>query len=218
MFCRFLILLTTLLIATVSTFGQEPPTPVAEASPTSNPPVRRRTFDQFDLSNGVGIKSTATSGVKTPPAVVEQVDQQTYIGIARMVNFAADIEAEFRSTDGIAIDASDHFEPYRVLARKIPALYRITEVYRSGLLDEVPLTNSANVELLTQNQGLIIEITKIAFATDAQLAQNQAVVIPTAEKFGVANRPVVKRPLLYAMFARLNKDFSRLMTQVAVAK
>ncbi len=135
-----------------------------------------------------------------------------------MVKYAASIESEYRSADGMTIDPRDHFEPYRVLSRKLPALYRIMEMFRAGLLEQPVMTSPANIALLNQNQQVLGEMQMIVNSSEAQLARNQPKLLPIAERHGAPTYPVEKRPLLTAMFVRLNGNFASLLTQVAVKK
>ena len=116
------------------------------------------------------------------------------------------------------IDPRDHFEPNRVLSRKLPALYRIMEMFRAGLLDQPVLTNPANLAILSQNQQVIGEMQMIVNSTDEQLARNQPKLLPIAKRYGAPANPVEKRPLLTAMFVRLNGNFASLLSQVTVKK
>ena len=213
---RVVIVVGTFLIAATTALAQEPPTPIAEPSPTPKPATKRRAFDQFDLSTGPG-RSSSNPRVAAS-TITEFVDQGTYDGIARMVRYATQIESEYRSTEGVTIDPSNHFEPYRVLSRKLPALFRITEMYRAGLLDQPVLNDPSNVALLSQNQQILVEMQMISNSTETQLTRNQPKLIPIAERYGAPTYPVEKRSLLTAMFARLNENFSRLIHQVAVRK
>jgi hypothetical protein len=217
---RLALIAAFVLVISSIAVAQTPQSESPEPSPTPKPPVKRRTFDQFDLSNGIGggLSSSNRVGPASTPAVTELVDQGTYDGIAQMVKYAAQIESEYRSTDGVTIDRADYFEPYRVLSRKLPALYRIMEMFRAGLLEQPVLTNPANVALLNQNQQILAETQMIANSTDAQFARNQPKLLPIAERYGAPTYPVEKRPLLTAMFVRLNGNFSRLIGQVAVRK
>jgi hypothetical protein len=92
------------------------------------------------------------------------------------------------------------------------------EMFRAGLLEQPVLTNPANVALLNQNQQIVAEMQMISNSTEAQFARNQPKLMPIAERYGAPTSPVEKRPLLTAMFGRLNGNFSRLMLQVAVRK
>jgi len=192
----------------------------SQANPAPTPAAKRRTFDQFDLSSGVqvGPSSSAVRNTASVPAVIEPVNRNTYDGIVRMVDYAMQTESEFRSTDGMVIDASDYFEPYRVLSKKLPALFRITEIYRVGLLDEAALKNPVNLALLMQSQEMISEMIMIVNSSEAQLARNQAKLTPIAEKYGASSNLVEKRPLLTAMFRRLNAVLARVVSQTVVAK
>ena len=209
---RILILVAIFVLTVTAGVAQDAP-PKTEPAPTPKPAVKRRTFDQFDLSNGV------RSGPGTPsPTVIEFVDSQTYDGIARLVKYSASIETEYRSSEGVTIDPSDHFEPYRVLGRKLPALYRISEMFLAGLLDQPVMTNAANIEMLKQNQQIIADLQMISNSSNLQMARNQPKLVPIAERYGAPTYPVEKRPLMNAMFVRVNGNFSRLMSQVAVKK
>jgi len=214
-----LIAIKVTIAATVAgAIAQEATSPQPLPSPAPKP-VKRRSFDQFDVSGGIRVGSPAGVGEGVPAAAfTERVDQQTYDGIVRMVEYAKNMELEYQGSEGMVIDPADHFEPYRVLSRKLPALYRIIEMFRAGMLDQPVLTNSGNTGLLNQNQLIIAEMQMISNSTEAQLARNQAKLLPIAERYGAPKDPVEKRPLLAAMFGRLNENFSRLMRQVTVAK
>jgi hypothetical protein len=210
------ILIVAIVTLAITGLAQEPTSPPAAPIPAPTPAVKRRTFDQFDLSDVVRLGSAPMSQGPASSAVVEQVDQQTYDGIARMVKYAADTSSEYRSAAGVTTDTSNFFEPNRVLLRKLPALFRITEIYRSGLLDEVPLKSPPNATLLARSQEIISEMVMIANSTDAQFLRNQPKLVPLAEKYGAPTDPVEKRPLLMAMFGRLNETFTLLLSRVAL--
>ena len=209
---RFVLANIVVLLLAAATIAQEPAVAKPEPTPAPKPAVKRRTFDQFDLSNGIGRSNSAA------PSVTEFVDQQTFDGIAHMVKYAAQIESEFRSTDGVIVDSSHYFAPYNTLSRKLPALFRIMEMFRAGLLEQPVLTNPANVGLLNENQQLLSEMQMIANSSEAQIARNQPKALALAEKYGAPTYPVEKRPLLNAMFERMNGNFTRLMRQVSLRK
>lgn len=217
---RLAIVLTFLLVAVTGALGQETATSVQpEPSPTPKPAVKRRTFDQFDLSNGVGSRLGSNSGSASSAATVtEYVDRQTYDGIVRMVEYAARMESEYRSTDGVAVDPSHYYAPYNTLSRKLPALFRISEIYNAGLLDQPALKNPANTALIIQSQEVIVEMMTITNSTEEQLARNQPKLLPIAERYSAPTNPVEKRPLLTAMFVRLNGNLARLKNQIAAKK
>lgn len=212
--------LTGLLVAVLSlvTLGQqETREPKTEPSPTPKPPMQRRAFDQFDLSSGIRVVSPQNTGSDTLVAP-ELVDNRTYEGIEQMIRYAARTESEYRASEGEKIDPGDHFEPNRILSRKLPALFRILEMFRAGLLDQPVMTNKANLDLLERNQEIISEMMMIVNSTEAQLARNQAKLVPIAERYAAPTSPVEKRPLLSAMFGKLNGNFVRLKSQISLAK
>jgi hypothetical protein len=109
MYKRLAIVIAMFLITSIGGIAQDAPTSHPEPSPTPNPPVKRRTFDQFDLSNGIRLGSPSnTGGPALTQAVTEPVDGHTYDGIARMVKYAAQIESEYRSTEGLTVEPSNH--------------------------------------------------------------------------------------------------------------
>lgn len=209
---RVALLIGTLLVAmTAAAAAQE--TQNSLPTPTPTPAQKRRAFDQFDLSSGPGI-GTASRPERRAAAVSELVDKSTYDGIVKLVDFVSQTETEFRSSEGVAVKASDHFEPYRVLSRKLPALFRISEMLRSGLLDQAGLTDPSNLAILGEIQQVLTEMHMVTISTETELARNQPRLIPIAERYGAPTYPVEKRPLLSAMFTRLTGNFSRLKSQV----
>ncbi|HVF30392.1 MAG TPA: hypothetical protein VNA22_05450 [Pyrinomonadaceae bacterium] len=92
---RFLILLAMIMMMVTCSIAQDPASTAPVTTP--KPPVKRRSFDQFDLSTGVGNRASPAR------AITEFVDQHTYDGIAEMVRYAARIESEDRSSEGMLI-------------------------------------------------------------------------------------------------------------------
>jgi hypothetical protein len=205
------------LIVATATFAQDSSAP----SPSPKPAAKRRTFDQFDLSDGVRVGGRSISdSTLSGPAVVETVDAQMYDGIKRMVEYASRIEQEYRDSAGV--DPSDFFAPDRVLERKLPALYRIAEMFRVGLLDQPTLKNPANTKLISDVQMTISEAMPVVGLAAEKFPDAEKNLAPFVERYGVqlsySGSVNEKRALLSAMIARINGDMSRLMNQVAVKK
>lgn len=192
--------------------------------------TNKRGLDQFDLSNGVRVdkpqgKGADTQGrfteFKTPPREPERVDESTYEGVKRMVQEAFSIEEGYRSS--IARDGGPSLRPTAesVLARKLPSLNRVIEIYRVGLLDQTPLQDRYNVDLLTENQRVMSDIMR---AMD--VIRREQFDCDGREIKGLCSRyyngyvpnsgPVEKQTLIIAMLTELKNNFKQLQGNVAL--
>lgn len=192
--------------------------------------TNKRGLDQFDLSNGVRVdkpqgKGADTQGrfteFKTPPREPERVDESTYEGVKRMVQEAFSIEEGYRSS--IARDGGPSLRPTAesVLARKLPSLNRVIEIYRVGLLDQHPLQDRRNVDLLTENQKVISEIMRAADAIrgeqfDCEVSGIKPLCSLYYRGYVPNGGPFEKTVLISGMLTALNRNFKELQGNLAV--
>lgn len=210
---RIYFLIAMFFFLTVQTAVGQTASP--DPTPTPKPVSKRRTFDQFDLSTGVGVgasNSNTNSNATSRSTVTEFVDRQTFDGIAKLVEYVAQMDSEYRSTEGQTFDPTDRFQPESVLNRKLNAAYRLTEMFSSGLLDQEPLKNQNNIALLADSQNIIIEALAVA-AVRGDWTNNQRKLAELADKYGAGSTE--KRALLTAMVGRLNRNLTRLKSQIA---
>jgi len=91
--CSFILALVVALSACA--FSQTTPSATADPSPTPKPATKRRTFDQFDLSNGSRlISGSSTLDGYGTPTTVEQVDQGLFDTISQISESALFLEWE----------------------------------------------------------------------------------------------------------------------------
>jgi hypothetical protein len=210
--------------------AQEAPAPSPQ--PTPKAAVKRRTFDQFDLSNGirVGVSGSAAAGYGAAKSdVVEFVDEQTYDGIRRLVEYVGKMETEYRSAVAGQSYKPNDWEPLSTLNRHINATYRITEMFRGGLLDQRPLKDPMNLLLLEASESTLREAGNVA-AISGGWSKNETMLAKMAIKYDAEQLPDnentrqtpgtenTRRAVLTAMLARLNANFVQLMNQIAVKK
>ena len=208
-----------LAVLTVFSFnapGQEA-APASSPSPTPKTVSKPRSFDQFDLKDGVKVYSSSgqqtTGRIIAPSANVELVDKSTHDGIGKLVSYFGQIETEYRSTDGQTFDSLSQDQPERALSRKLNAAFRITKIYSEGLLDQVPLKNDANQNLLADSQTIIVEALAVA-AVRGDWTNNERKLSQLSGKYNADG--IDKRKLLTAMLGRLNETMSRLKNQIAI--
>ena len=190
-----------------------------DPSPNSTPKTvsRPRSFDQFDLKDGVKIYSSSgqqsTRQIIGPSANVELLDKPIYDGILKLADRLIRAEMDYRSTTGQTFDPLSQDQPERALSRKLNALFWVTETHSSGLVDQFPLNNDANQNLLADSETIIVEALAVA-AVRGDWTNNERKLTQLAGKYN-ADR-IDKRTLLTAMLGRLNETMSRLKNQIAI--
>ncbi|MEO8041159.1 MAG: hypothetical protein ABI646_00995 [Acidobacteriota bacterium] len=216
-------ILSLVIALSASAFSQTTPPATPDPAPTPKPAVKRRSFDQFDLSNGISINSGRdTSGVSNvPPSGLEFVDQRTYDAFVKLVEYVAEMETGYRLTAGMEFDPVDIAQPERVLSKKLNSTYRLTELFSEGLLDHSRFTNQFNLDLLSESQMIIREALAVA-AVRGDWTRNERKLMELAAKYnaekGYTDDMARKRAILTAMLDGLHGDLTQLKNQIAVSK
>lgn len=213
-----ILLIVFILSAACVTVGQT--TTSTEPAPTPKPAVKRRTFDQFDLSNGIRVatsESASTEYGADKSGVVEFVDERTYDGVRRLVEYVREMDAEYRYA---ATSKPNDWVPLSTLNRKLNATYKITEMFREGLLDQKPLKDPMNILLLEESQITLREaLSTVAisggWSKNESMLGRMAVKYNAEQAFGIEN---IRRAVVFAMLGRLNTNLGQLLGQIAVNK
>lgn len=221
---RSIIQLSIFAIMSATAFAQDVPQKNLDPTPIPNSASKRRGFDQFDLPNGVSLPTPAERpalpGKTAGPAVVEQLDPETYDGVIRMIDYASRVEKEYRATSTQEHDPREYYSADNVLKRKSNALFSILELYRTGLFGN-RLSNEQNLKLLKENQKIIGDIHAVFGLVPDDKALYTARLRVLAENYlpKPANRTEMaaeKNLVLGAMLARMNENFTRLKASVEV--
>ena len=204
------------MVFSITAAGQDA-APASSPSPTPKTVSKPRSFDQFDLKDGVKVYSSSgqqtTARIIVPSANVELVDKSTYDGILKLADRLSRAEMDYRSTAGQSFDPLSQDQPERALSRKLNALFWVTETQSSGLVDQFPLEHDANQVLLADIQTIISEALAVA-AVRGDWTNNERKLSQLAEKYNAGG--IDKRTLLTAMLGRLNETMSRLKNQIAI--
>lgn len=213
---RFLIVVSTIALST-SVQAQ------SEAAKAPAPPVqtaKRRSFDQFDVPGGVSLPAARPTSPAEPatPVAVESVDADTYDGVTRMIDYAAAVEKEYRANAADGQDQSDYYSADNVLMRKLAAVYRLTEMFRTGILGN-RLTQESNLNLLKANREILNDI----LATMKVMSNGNALTDDEAKKlaarYGAApEKQVSRETLVKAMLAKMNGNFNRLKAGISTGE
>jgi hypothetical protein len=139
------------------------------------------------------------------------------------------MESEYRS----AVIGQDYrpndSQALSTLNRKINATYKIAEMFREGLLDQVPLKDPMNLLLLEESETTLREAGNVAaiwggWSKNEDMLAKMAIKYQIGEPIVMGNAgqapptEVTRRTVLIAMLARLRTNFSQLMSQIAVKK
>jgi hypothetical protein len=205
---------------------------------------KKRGLDQFDLSEGIRVdkpqgKGADTEGrfteIKTPPREPERVDESTYHGVRQMVQEAISIDylglfepgGHFRfvgddqtsaSRDG---GPSARSAPDRILSARLNSLNRVVEIYRVGLLDQKPLQDRRNVDLLTENQKMISDIMRAMDVIrgkqfDCEVYEIKPLCSLYYPGYVPHKNAYEKKVLIAGMLTQLKKNFEMLRRNIAL--
>ncbi len=209
-----LIVLSAALIA----WGQDTSGGQPANGGTGRPTVKRRSFDQFDLPGGLVLPKPVESPDRSadPLPAAEFVDQETYYGVLKMIEYAANVEKEYRATASIRHDPREYYSADNVLKRKSKALFNIIELYRTGLFGS-HLKSGQNRKLLEENQRIIGDIQAVYSLVAADKARLRVLAeryLPTKAK--ATETELEQSAILGAMLARLNENFALLKAGVVL--
>ena len=191
---------------------------------------KKRGLDQFHISGGVRVekpqdKTTAPTDrftvYETPPREPEQVDSSTYEGLMKMVQEAASIEEGYRTSAARDGGPSLQVTPESTLARKLTSLNRVNEMYLTGLLDQKPLQDDLNVNILNQNKRMIATIMMVMDRVRTEQFNCEAPDLSSLCSnyyIGyVSNKDAYeKKVLIRGMLTQLKKSFESLKRNVAI--
>jgi hypothetical protein len=219
----FLLLLLFIAGLSADTLAQTAPAGSPEPTPTPRPAVKRRTFDQFDLSNGVTVGtsgSRATGYRAAQSTVVEFVDERTYEGVRQLVKHIEKVGANYKSAVIGPNYKPNDWETLSTLNRELNAIQRILALFHDGLLDQQPLKNPMNVMLLELSQTTLQEAGNVGaiwggWSKDATILAKMVAKYNAEETVGIEN---MRRAALIAMLAQLKTNFTQLLSQIAVKK
>lgn len=189
--------------------------------PKPTPTPKRRTFDQFDLG-GLRVSGSPVREEPWTPMVSEPLDENTYELMLRLADNVAVAEAEYRSASTQNIDPNYRYSPVRILQKKLVGVYRVIEVHRTGMFGQTPLKNEHNLSLLKRSQDVIDEMMLVMSSATNGPIPNTGQIATLSEKYlprlPEERKRVAQDELLLAMLDRLNKNFTRLKSQIVIAR
>ena len=106
-----------------------------ESNAAPKPAVKKkRSFDQFDVSDGVRVSPSGESKrisppldrltlIRSPRPEPERVNSKTYASVMRMAQYAFAIEEFYRSVVPVDLAGPGHVDIDNVLKRKLNGLY-----------------------------------------------------------------------------------------------
>ena len=108
-------------------------------------------------SGGQGSGSQDRFTVSTPRRQPERLDEQTYASVRQMVQEGFSIEKRYRASIYNSVDPCAHVVT-EILKQKLESLNKAIDLLRVGLLDQKPLRDVWNLELLNRSQEVISHI------------------------------------------------------------
>lgn len=154
--------------------------------------------------------------------VSEPLDENTYELMLRLADNVAVAEAEYRSASTQNIDPNYRYSPVRILQKKLVGVYRVIEVHRTGMFGQTPLKNEHNLSLLKRSQDVIDEMMLVMSSATNGPIPNTGQIATLSEKYlprlPEERKRVAQDELLLAMLDRLNKNFTRLKSQIVIAR
>ena len=211
--------------ATVTVSAQEPPAVQPGTSPPPTNTVKRRTFDQFDLSNGISLPPAAPGSISIPgykPAVVEMLGEGKFEVISQLISHSKSVEAEYRSVLQQNIDPFSNASYQKHLRHDLTGILRVSEVQRAGMFGQTAIRSESNISLLKENEDIVTMMIVFLDLDKNRPGSVPKDLIEVAGIYGFTLAPgdtVSQRlPLFDAMFTRLNANFDRLRSQIAIGK
>jgi hypothetical protein len=222
-------LLSTLLIivaVSASVFAQTTSSPSPDPTPSPRPATKRRTFDQFDLSNGIRLPSSSSSADgNATPAVIEPVEQGLYDTINQINESAVFLQGELVSAlaENVEISARSQFGKF--FTHRMDGIMMLSETSRLDTFGMGGVKTESNKKLLFQVQDSgndIVQLVAIDAAGYTRFPKEWNIL---TEKYNVPlldtgpNTLRLDKPaLLTAMMRRMTSDLAQLKRQLVVRK
>jgi hypothetical protein len=224
---RYLLSTLSVLVAiSGSVFSQTTSSPSPDPTPSPRPAAKRRTFDQFDLSNGIRLpSSSSTADGNGTPAVTEAVDQGLYNTINQINESAVFLQAELASALAQNVEISARSEFGKFFRHRMDGIMMLSETSRLDTLGMGGVKTDSNKKLLFQVQDSgndIVQLVGIDAVGYTRFPKEWNVL---AEKYNVPlldtgpNTLRLDKPaLLTAMMRRMTSDLAQLKRQLVVKK
>ncbi|MEO8650255.1 MAG: hypothetical protein ABI539_13900 [Acidobacteriota bacterium] len=222
---HWLIMICIVSVSALTAYAQEPPTLQPDPSPTPVRTVKRRTFDQFDLSNGISLPSlpqTSVSGPAYKPAAIELLSEDKFEVIGQLIGHSKSVEAEYRSVLQQNIDPFSNAPYQKHLRHDLMGILRVSEVQRVGMFGQTPLRSESNLSLLNENEDIVNMMIVFLELDKSRPNSLPKELIEVCRIYGFTlaldDAASQRLPLFDAMFTRLNRNFERLKSQIATGK
>ncbi len=206
---HWLIMICIVSVSALTAYAQEPPTLQPDPSPTPVRTVKRRTFDQFDLSNGISLPSLPLS-------------EDKFEVIGQLIGHSKSVEAEYRSVLQQNIDPFSNAPYQKHLRHDLMGILRVSEVQRVGMFGQTPLRSESNLSLLNENEDIVNMMIVFLELDKSRPNSLPKELIEVCRIYGFTlaldDAASQRLPLFDAMFTRLNRNFERLKSQIATGK
>jgi hypothetical protein len=224
---RYLLSTLSVLVAiSGSVFSQTTSSPSPDPTPSPRPAAKRRTFDQFDLSNGIRLpSSSSTADGNGTPAVTEAIDQDLYNTINQINESAVFLQGELASALAQNVEISARSEFGKFFRHRMDGIMMLSETSRLDTLGMGGVKTDSNKKLLFQVQDSgndIVQLVGIDAVGYTRFPKEWNVL---AEKYNVPlldtgpNTLRLDKPaLLTAMMRRMTSDLAQLKRQLVVKK
>jgi hypothetical protein len=224
---RYLLSTLSILVAiSASAFSQTTSSPVPDPTPSPRPAAKRRTFDQFDLSNGIRLPSSSSSADGNgTPAVIEAVNQGLYDTINQINESAVFLQGELASALAQNVEISARSQFGKSFTHRMDGIMMLSETSRLDTFGMGGVKTESNKKLLFQVQDAgndIVQLVGIDAVGYTRFPKEWNVL---AEKYNVPlldtgpNTLRLDKPaLLTAMMRRMTSNLAQLRSQLVVKK
>jgi hypothetical protein len=224
---RYLLFTLSILVAlSAAVFSQTASSPAPDPTPSPRPAAKRRTFDQFDLSNGIRLPSSTPSVYGDgAPAVAEPVDQGLFDTISQINESAVFLQGELASALEQKVEISARSQFGKFFTHRMDGIMMLSETSRLDTFGMGGVKTDSNKKLLFQVQDSgndIVQLVAIDAAAYTRFPKEWNVL---AEKYNVPlldtgpNTLRLDKPaLLTAMMRRMTSDLAQLKRQLVVKK
>jgi hypothetical protein len=224
---RYLLFTLTIFVAlNASAFSQTASSPAPDPTPSSRPAAKRRTFDQFDLSNGIRLPSSSqTVAGDGTPAVAEPVAQGLFDTIDQINESAVFLQGELASAleQNVEISARSQFGKF--FTHRMDGIMMLSETSRLDTLGLGGFKTESNKKLLFQVQDSGNDIVQLIGVDAVGYTRFPKEWNVLTEKYNVPlldtgpNTLRLDKPaLLTAMMRRMTSDLALLKRQLVVRK
>lgn len=220
---RDLLLLVPFLLFTISTTSAQSAS--TEPSPTPKPAAVRRTFDQFDLSNGPLSSSSSTVESYDQPTTIEPVEQLLFDTINQIGESASFLQEQLDRAIKEHAEISQDSPFGRFFIHRMNGIMNLSETHRFGLLGMPAVKSEPNKKLLFLVQDTANDIVQVVAIGPEGYTQSPDGWNGVSAKYKVPlletapNGLKLDKPaLLTAMMQRMTANISRLKRQLVVKK